>query len=78
MTTLLKLSSDPIQTDAQSIIYISRYEMNTIQMVAESIRQLRDRDVILCLVELQIELAFVLFICCPESHRNGQPVPSGC
>ena len=30
------------------------------------------------LVELQIELAFVLFICCPESHRNGQPVPSGC
>ena len=48
MTTLLKLSSDPIQTDAQSVIYISRSEMNTIQMVAESIRQLRDRDVILC------------------------------
>ncbi|KNB43438.1 vacuolar protein-sorting-associated protein [Blastocystis sp. subtype 4] len=44
VTTLLKLSSDPIQTDAQSIIYISRSEMNTIQMVAESIRQLRDRD----------------------------------
>ena len=47
MTTLLKLSSDPIQTDAQSIIYISRSEINPIRMVAESIRQLRDKNVIL-------------------------------
>lgn len=47
MTTLCKLSPDPIQTEAQSIIYISRSEIDPIRMVVESIRELRNKNVVL-------------------------------